>query len=76
MQPPGERVAVAEYLNRYLHWVGKWCDLLRMTLNANTARTIIVSRSRLCIIHLEQTPLTLDGTVLKESDDLVIFCDI
>ena len=32
---------------------------------------MIVSRSR--TIHPNSTPLTLDGTVLKESADLVIF---
>ena len=33
-------------------------------------RTIIVSRS--CTMHPQSTPLTIGGTVLKESDDLVI----
>ena len=33
--------------------------------------TMIVSRS--CTVHPQLTPLTLDGTVLKESADLAIF---
>ena len=40
-----------------------------MKLNANKAKTMIVSRSRQCI---SSHPLTIDGTVLKESDDLDI----
>ena len=31
---------------------------------------MIVSRS--CTVHPQSPPLTIDGTVLKESDDLVI----
>ena len=41
-----------------------------MKLNASKAKTMIVSRSR--TVHPLLTPLTLDGTVLKESADLVI----
>ena len=41
-----------------------------MKLNASKTKTMIVSRSR--IVHLQLTPLTLDGTVLKESADFVI----
>ena len=37
---------------------------------ANKTKTMIVSRS--CKIHPQSTPLTLDGTVLKESADLVV----
>ena len=40
-----------------------------MKLNANMTKTMIVSRSRTII---PSTPLTLDGTVLKESTDLAI----
>ena len=39
-------------------------------LNASKTKTMIVSRSR--TVHPQLTPLTLDGTVLKESADLVI----
>ena len=41
-----------------------------MKLNASKTTNMIVSRSR--IVHPQSTPLTLDGTVLKESADLVI----
>ena len=38
--------------------------------DASKTKTMIVSRSR--TVHPQLTPLTLDGTVLKESADLVI----
>ena len=41
-----------------------------MKLNASKTKTMIVSRSR--TVHPQLTPMTLDGTVLKESADLVI----
>ena len=41
-----------------------------MKLIESQTMTMIVSRLR--IIHPQPTKLTLDGTVLKESDDLVI----
>ena len=41
-----------------------------MKLNASMTKTMIVSRSR--AVHPQLTPLTLDGTVLKESADFVI----
>ena len=41
-----------------------------MKLNASKTKTMIVSRSR--TVHPQLTPLTLDGTVLGESADLVI----
>ena len=47
-----------------------WCDLWGMKLNVSKTKTMTVSRS--CTIHPESTPLTLDGTVLNESADLVI----
>ena len=50
--------------------VSEWCDLWGMKLNASKAKTMIVSRSR--IMHPQSPPLTIGGTVLKESDDLVI----
>ena len=40
-----------------------WCDLWGMKLNSSKTKTMIVSQS---------PPLTIDGTVLKESDDLDI----
>ena len=39
-------------------------------LNASKTKTMIISKSR--SVHHQSTPLTLDGTVLKESTDLVI----
>ena len=39
-----------------------------MKLNASKTKTMIVSRS--CTMHPQSPPLTIDGTVLKESDDL------
>ena len=41
-----------------------------MKLNASKTKTMIVSRSR--TMHPQSPPLTVGGTVLKESDDLVI----
>ena len=41
-----------------------------MKLNASKTKTMIVSKSR--TVHPQLTSLTLDGTVLKESADLVI----
>ena len=67
---PGVRVAVAESLIRDLCRVSEWCDIWGMKLNASKTKTMIVSRSR--TMHPQSTPLTIGGTVLKESDDLVI----
>ena len=41
-----------------------------MKLNASKTKTMIVSRSR--TMHPQSPTLTIGGTVLKESDDLVI----
>ena len=60
---PGVGVAVAESLIRALGRVSEWCDLWGIKLNASKTKTMIVS---------PVTPLTIGGTVLKESDDLVI----
>ena len=67
---PGERVAVSESMNRDLYRVCVWCNLWGMKLNASKTKTMIVSRSR--TVHPQLTPLTLYGTVLKESAELVI----
>ena len=50
--------------------VSAWCDIWGMKLNATKTKTMIVSRSR--TMHPQSPPLTIGGTVLKESDDLVI----
>ena len=67
---PGFRVTVAESLFRDLCRVSEWCDLLGMKLNASKTKTMIVSTSR--TTHPLSLPLTIRGTVLKETDDLVI----
>ena len=67
---PGLRVAVAESLIRDLGRVSEWCDLWGMKLNASKTKIMIVSRSR--TMHPQSPPLTIGGTVLKESDNLVI----
>ena len=67
---PGERVAVSESMDRDLNRVSVWCNLWGMKLNARKTKTMIVSRS--CTDHPQLTSLTQDGTVLKESADLVI----
>ena len=67
---PGVRVAVAEYLISDLGRVSERCDLWGMKLNASKTKTMIVSRSR--TMHPQSPPLTIGGTVLKESYNLVI----
>ena len=42
-----------------------------MKLNASKTKIMIVSRSR--PMNPQSSPLTIGGTVLKESDNLVIF---
>ena len=67
---PGARVTVAESLNHGLLSVNAWCDLWGIKLNASKTKTMIVSRSH--TMHPQSPPLTIDGTVLKESDNLDI----
>ena len=67
MPSPGVRVAVAESMIRDL---GRVTDLCGIKLNASKTKNMIVSRSR--TMHPQSPPLTNGGTVLKESDDLVI----
>ena len=68
--PSPGRVAVAEFLSRDLVKVIEWCNLWGMKLNTSKIKTMIVSRSR--TMHPQSPALTIGGTVLKESDDLVI----
>ena len=70
MPSPGERVAVSESINRDLNRVSVWCNMLGMKLNAIKTKTMIVSRPG--TVHPQLTPLTLVGTVLRESAGLVI----
>ena len=51
--------------------VSEWCDLWGIKLNASKTKTLIISRS--LTIHQQAPPLTIGGTVMKESDDLVLF---
>ena len=62
---PGGRVTVEESLIRDLGRVSELCDLSEIKLNASKTKTMIVSRSH--TMH-PQPPLTIGGTVLKESD--------
>ena len=66
----GARVAVAESLIRDLGRVSEWCDPWGMKVNASKTKTMIVSWSR--TMHPNSPPLTICGTLLNESDDLVI----
>ena len=70
MPSPGVQVAVAESLNCDLIKVSEWCDLWGMKLNARKTKTMIASRSR--TMHPQSPALTIGGTVLKKSDDIVI----
>ena len=67
---PRVRVTVAKFLISDLFRVSEWRDLWVMKLNASKTKTMIVSRSR--TMHPKSPPLSIGGTVLKESDDLVI----
>ena len=67
---PGVRVTVAESLICELGRVSEWCDLWGIKLNASKTKTMIVSRS--LTMHLQSPSLTIGGTVLNGSDDLVI----
>ena len=70
MPSPGVRVTVAESLSRDLVKVSEWGDLWVMKLNASKTKTMIVSGSR--TMDPQSPALTIGGTVLKQSDDLVI----
>ena len=60
----------AESLIRDLGRVSQRCDLWGMKLNASKTKTMTDSRS--LTMHPQSPPFTIGGTVLKESDDLVI----
>ena len=57
-------------MSRDLVKVSEWYDLCRMKLNASKTKIMIVSRSS--TMHPQSPALTIGGTVLNESDDLVI----
>ena len=67
---PGVNDTVAESMSRDLVKVSEWCDLWGMKLNTSKTKTRIVSRSR--TMYPQSPALTIGGTELKESDDLVI----
>ena len=67
---PGVWVTLAESLIRNLSRVNEWCHRWAMKLNASKTKTKIVLRSS-TMRPLSPT-LIIDGTVLRESDDLVI----
>ena len=67
---PGISVTVAESLIRDFGRASEWCNLWGMKLNASKTKTMIVSRSR--TMHPQSPQLTIGGTVLKKSDDLVV----
>ena len=57
-------------MNRDLNKVSVLCDMSGMKLNTSKTKTMLISRS--ITVHRQLTTLTLDGTVMKESADLVI----
>ena len=67
---PGVRVTVAESLISDLGRVSERCDLWGIKLKSSKVKTMIVSRSS--TTRPQSPPLTIGGTVLKETDDLVI----
>ena len=67
---PGVGVTVAEFLIRDLSRVSECCDLWGMKLNVSKTKTMLISRSH--TMHPHSPLLMINGTVLKESDDLRI----
>ena len=67
---PGVRVTVAESLIPDLGSVSEWCDFWGIKFNASKTKNMIVSWSRQ--LHPQPPLLTIGGTVLMQSDDLVI----
>ena len=67
---PRALVTVAESLYRNLGKVSEWCDVWRMKLNMSKNKTMKVSRQ--CTMHPPALTLTIGGTMLNESNDLVI----
>ena len=69
MPSPAVRVTVAVSLIRDVGRVSEWCELWGIKLNASKTKTMIVSRSR--TMYPQSHPLTIGGTVLKESVTLL-----
>ena len=57
-------------MNRDLNRDSVWCETWRLKLNTYKTKAMIVSRS--CTADPQLNPLNLDGTLLKESANLVI----
>ena len=70
MRSPGLRVTVAESLILNLSKISEWCNHCGIKLNMSKTKTMIDFRSS--AMHPQSPPLTIGGTVLVESDDLVI----
>ena len=68
------KVTVSESLLRDLGRDSGWWGPWRMKLKASKTKTMIVCRWHK--MHRQSPPLTIGRTVLKESDDLNIPCDI
>ena len=59
---------MSEFLDRDISKDSEWCDLCGMKFSVSKTKTMIVSRPR--TIHPLSPPITIGGTVLKESDDI------
>ena len=70
MPSPGVRVTVAESLSHDLVRLVSDVDFGGWNFNASKTKTKIASRPR--TMHQQSLSLTIGGTALKESDDLVI----
>ena len=68
---PGVKVALPESMNCDLWKVSDWRDLKGMKLNASKTKTMIVCRSH--TMHPQLPVHTFGGTLLKESDDQMIY---
>ena len=66
---PGITFAVVESLILDIGRASEWCDLWGWNFYASNTKTMIVSRSR--TMHPQSPPLTIGGTVLKESETLL-----
>ena len=71
MPSRGVRVTLAESLNRDFVKVSEWFDHWGMKLNASKTMSMIVYRSR--TMHPQSLALVIGGTVLEDSDYLVMW---
>ena len=68
---PGVRVTVAQSLTSYIGRVSEWCDLWGKKLNVSKTKRDY-DGLQVDTMHPQSLSSTIGGTVLKESDDLVI----